>query len=412
MFEYLIYLFIGVSVLIFVYCNAKILRSDWINKKILNSSLCLLLMALPGMLFWYTHFIGIINWESWAISSTVLTLISVGLYIGKVWGAWDAKYYIVLSLFLLNSNFLLFLNYLILTTGAWIILGLAWDLVRWVPRGDQHISHPFKITLQDLKEKAERIKTFTIITWFIQLSTLWLCSIYITRWITRLWEGSFNEPHQYGILLSAVLLFCYILIQGSYRWIQIVREQFFPQTSAQKARAIGTIFYMLLLAGLCLNFWVTLILYDLRDVIKYAIPTILLLLGIYYLLGAGIYARDYSSMSIQDLQLGDTLYAHEVARNLHTIMGQRGVSPIPLKSSIEADIVGSLTDQKIIKLRQYVVLAGQDPDHSFVAQVKNHPFAHIILISFLGATFVGINIIGAVLREWYFYINQAWYIIF
>jgi hypothetical protein len=133
---------------------------------------------------------------------------------------------------------------------------------------------------------------------------------------------------------------------------------------------------------------------------------------VYYLLGAGIYARDYSSVSIESVRLGDTLYAPEVARNLHAIMKQKNISEIPTQSSIEEAITGALTAQKIANLREYAVLAEQHPDHSFVARVKNHPFAHIILISYLGSIFLGVNILGAAIREWYFYINQIWYLIF
>jgi prepilin signal peptidase PulO-like enzyme (type II secretory pathway) len=194
--------------------------------------------------------------------------------------------------------------------------------------------------------------------------------------------------------------------------MRILHGKFFTQKSPKKLIIISVILCGVFFAGICAYFWIDIVLYDLRDIVKYAFPTLLLLSGVYYILAAGIYSRDYSSIRIEQLQLGDTLYASEVARNLHTIIKNTGTRELPEQSVIEREITGPLTHEKIKNLRKYSLLAQQHPDHSFVAQVKNHPFAPIIFASYIGSILWEINILGVMFREWYFYINQIWYSMF
>ncbi len=106
---------------IFLLINGKIVLSDIQEKKIPNKQLLFLLCILPffyGFLFFTGRFVG---WFfSFFIQIIVSVIISFLLYYHGVWSAGDAKYLLVLSLFLPINTTVAFVGNIALVTMVYL----------------------------------------------------------------------------------------------------------------------------------------------------------------------------------------------------------------------------------------------------------------------------------------------------
>jgi len=106
----------------FFYFNYKILKSDLKEKKIPNKYLIYLLLLLPFFYIYLFFSIDSINylWFFWSIIFT--TFVSFVLYYFWVWSAGDAKYLLVLSLFIPNIWVIPFIWNIALITLIYLII--------------------------------------------------------------------------------------------------------------------------------------------------------------------------------------------------------------------------------------------------------------------------------------------------
>mgnify|MGYP003683558539 CR=1 FL=1 len=124
---------------IFIWINIYILINDYINKKIPNKSLIYLLIILPIFLFLlpilWNQTIELVFIVHFFLSFIVTFL----LYYFWIWWAWDAKYLLILSLFLPQIWILTFIaNIAILTLGYLLIFfiyfylkKITYDVIKW-----------------------------------------------------------------------------------------------------------------------------------------------------------------------------------------------------------------------------------------------------------------------------------------
>lgn len=115
--QYIIY----ILALPFLYINYRIILSDNKDKMIPNKFLGYLLILLP---FWYillfTYSPSINYW--WFILQIVLaSVISFILYYHWIWSAWDAKYLLILSLFIPSKTILAFIGNIAILTIIYLI---------------------------------------------------------------------------------------------------------------------------------------------------------------------------------------------------------------------------------------------------------------------------------------------------
>jgi len=137
----------------FLYLNYKIVIFDLKNKKIPNKYLWYLLLLIP---FYYTYLIFSfpeINYLLFLLQIFLTFLISFILYSFWVWSAWDAKYLLVLSLFIPHIWIIPFIWNIALLTLIYLLLYFIWFyfwkcLFNW-----KYTKSLYKNIFNDLKDK-------------------------------------------------------------------------------------------------------------------------------------------------------------------------------------------------------------------------------------------------------------------
>ncbi|MDD5770534.1 MAG: hypothetical protein PHE25_06190 [Candidatus Gracilibacteria bacterium] len=109
----------------FLYLNFKIIRSDIKEKKIPNKYLGYLLLLLP-FIYVYNFFYFDINYLFFLLQIILTFLVSFILYYFGVWAAGDAKYLLVLALFIPHIGIIPFIGNIALLTIFYLFLYFLW----------------------------------------------------------------------------------------------------------------------------------------------------------------------------------------------------------------------------------------------------------------------------------------------
>ncbi len=250
--QYLLYLILA----IFLYFNMRIIFFDIREKKIPNRYLLYILCLLP---FYYVLFFvfglnisGIDVWYGiWGfwIQFFLAFMISFFLYYHWIWSAWDAKYLLVLSLFLPNIGIIPFIWNISIVTIIYLFLYFLYFYLIKNVFNSRYRKSLFWDMYKDLKErtilffqdsqgviyKREVIKKvlkwgiiFLIIFVSLRLFRLYLYSFIFsegsdeTTW--RIWfVVKYLKEYNVYIILMGVIIFLW----GFYlfrRWIGFVRK--------------------------------------------------------------------------------------------------------------------------------------------------------------------------------------------
>lgn len=180
--------FFSIFALIFGFINYKIIISDQKTKKIPNKFLLQLLFLLP---FWYIflYFFGVWNFEIFPFILQIFLsfLISFLLYNFGIWRAWDAKYLLVLSLFIPHIWIISFIGNLGLFTLFYLFLYFLWFffgkslIYKW------YFSSLIKSIKTDLEEKwkfykkSKKWSNFSIIFKWIFIFLIIFVSLRLAR---------------------------------------------------------------------------------------------------------------------------------------------------------------------------------------------------------------------------------------
>lgn len=226
---------LSIFIIIFCFINYKIIISDKKTKKIPNKNLLQLLIILP---FWYIFLYFFPFWEinisDFFIQILVSFLVSFLLFNFGIWRAWDAKYLLILSLFIpyiwiipFIWNLGLFTLFYLFWYFLWFFFGKSF-FYKWYAKS---LFSSIKIDLQDkwkVHKKNKWWKSFWIILrWLVVFLIIFvsirLFRIYIFLEFSHIflqnWQilGIFQKYHFY--LIFAIIL---LTIWLFYFWKKLI----------------------------------------------------------------------------------------------------------------------------------------------------------------------------------------------
>ena len=245
--DYLFYIW----VIFFLIINIFIIISDFRTKKIPNKFLLYLLAILPlyyGYL-WYTWILSLENLWIFLLQIFITFGISFCLYYYSIWSAWDAKYLLVLSLFIAHVWIIpLAWNIWLITLFCLIWYFIYFFFIKWLFHRFHYptlytsikkdLSHKFLYFKRDKQHsKLEIIKWFLN---FLVLFTLFrLLRIYLLVPIIN--EYNWSELIQlYGIYLLVWLCLIIVLFIKIY---QLSHNYFQKTLNKKQKKAFTYIFY-------------------------------------------------------------------------------------------------------------------------------------------------------------------------
>ncbi len=249
-----------IIIILFLYINFKIVYSDIKTKKIPNKYLIYLLVLLPFS-YIFTFVSYDINLASFFIQTFLAFLVSFLLFYFWLWAAWDAKYLLVLSLYIPQIGIVPFIWNIALITLAYLIAYFFWFYLGKCFFYKWHIKNIIYNIKLDLKEKWINYKKnkwwnnfsiilnwlliFLIIFTCIRLSRIYLFNELITE--NQNWFNFINtliqEYHFY-------LIFWFILIFLAWLFLVIkvlnIFKEYFKKISWIKTSIIQWFFVLLL----------------------------------------------------------------------------------------------------------------------------------------------------------------------
>jgi Flp pilus assembly protein protease CpaA len=232
------YILLTILAVPFLYLNFKIIYTDLKEKKIPNKYLKYLLFLLP-FFYVYTFSYFDVNILSFFIQTFFTFLICFVLYYFWVWSAWDAKYLLVLALFIPNIWIIPFIWNVALLTVVYLFLYFIWFyfwkcLFNW-----EYSKSLYKNIYIDLSEKWKIYKNnnwwntfYLIFKWFlgfliifvsIRISRLYILNYFFDGWWGRN-EAFMKIFTNYGIyvvlLVILAILWVFILIRKIVWYLQ------------------------------------------------------------------------------------------------------------------------------------------------------------------------------------------------
>jgi len=223
----------------FLILNYKILISDLKNKIIPNKLLGYLLLLLP---FFYIYFFSTyqeINYYIFAIKIFVSFIVSFILYSFWIWSAWDAKYLLILSLFVPYIEITYLIWNLSLLTISYLFIYFIYFYFWKILFLKDFRNKIYKNVKIDLNEKWSNYKnnkhwkTLSIVTkfliiFFLIFVSIRLLRIYLFNWIIN--NQLLNENISSLIIekLSIYLIIFVILVS---LWVLILFKKFYAKVS-------------------------------------------------------------------------------------------------------------------------------------------------------------------------------------
>lgn len=119
------YFILSILAIPFLWINYKIIKNDLKEKKIPNKLLGYLILLLPFLYIYNIYYLDL-NYLFFWISILMTFVISFILYYYWIWSAWDAKYLLVLALFIWQIWIINFVWNIALITIIYLILYFIW----------------------------------------------------------------------------------------------------------------------------------------------------------------------------------------------------------------------------------------------------------------------------------------------
>lgn len=218
----------------FLYLNTKIIISDIKEKKIPNKYLLYLLYLLP-IYYIYVFYYFDINFLFFVFQVVITLFLSFLLYSIWIWSAWDAKYLLVLALFVPYIWIISFIWNIAIITFIYLLLYFVWFYL-WKCLFDRKYAKSLLINIkEDLKEKL--LTFFKFWDWNFYIKTIFsrLIKFFITFWILFVWLrisriylikdlNYFDLFHKYQIFIIiwslVIILLSIILLRLIYIFIK------------------------------------------------------------------------------------------------------------------------------------------------------------------------------------------------
>jgi Flp pilus assembly protein protease CpaA len=232
---------------IFIFINYKIVIKDLREKIIPNKLLLFLIILVP---FYYIFLINswiIININSFILGFFITFLISFLLYYFWIWAAWDAKYLLVLALFIPNIWIIPFIWNISFLTILYLFLFFIYFYI-WKSLNSNfrkslinNIKSDIKNSFLRFLEKWDNKKTYTkkIINFIILFLTIFvslrLIRLYLVNYyIKNNWDSqlsrfsfiySFIEKYNIYLLFWILIIYIFIIYFIRYFYKKIIKNR-------------------------------------------------------------------------------------------------------------------------------------------------------------------------------------------
>lgn len=226
--------------ILFFYLNFLILKSDYSKKIIPNKILLYLLYSLPHALILY-YLSGIdVSYTKIMIEILIAFMVSFWLYYYGVWSAWDAKYLLILALFVPHVWILALIWNISLITLAYLWLYFLYFYLFKSLINIKYWKSLFINIKNDLSEKLKyylvnqegifnktsaTLKLIKVFIWFLilfvalRLSRIYLIDYFQVYWNDNIWNNqwllgtlfTFAENNYSYIFFAWILLFIWLI---------------------------------------------------------------------------------------------------------------------------------------------------------------------------------------------------------
>lgn len=353
----------------FITINIWIVTSDLSSKRIPNKLLFILLIFL--IFHFFLHFWAWnplhLDWIFWVLMTFMVWF---GIYFLHGWAPGDAKYFMVLSLFLVSSiDMIRFIGNISTISVVWILSMAIWNLV-----SEKKGKNNFTVKSEDGPKRKGKMKQDWLDILFFTIVLIWLffSTIFLREWL----YGESVTFHSLGIDAALILFLWLLLIRLGHKWLSSKGKEAAKKKWVLIFLSLIPIFYGILYK------WSTLW-YYLRDILLYGVPTMLL-----------------ASLSMKyGLKL--------IRRQERTLKNFKDLThtEVPLFILIKWKMmkVRDRDDaEKICRERWQI------PEDAQVIIGKSSPFGHYIFVSFLLTAYTPTHLAYSFLREWFGFLQSFW----
>lgn len=256
-------IYLSVISIIFLFLNYQIIINDIFYKKIPNKYLLKILILLP---FFYIFLIinNVIIWYQFFSQIIIATLTSFILYYYWIWSAWDAKYLLVLSLFIPNIWIIPFISNIAFITLIYLFWYFIYFYFIKITRDTNYLKLLYNEVKKDNKDKLKtflqdnELKIFKknnikiIINWILMFLVIFvwirLIRLLIINWIIS-WDriGFFWEIiKKYHIYIWIIFWIIYIVIKLLYIFIINKLKKYYEKFSKVKISKNNSLFPLIL----------------------------------------------------------------------------------------------------------------------------------------------------------------------
>lgn len=260
------YVGLGIITLIFLFLNFKIFIHDIREKKIPNQLLLGLLVLFASLLVLGLSYGYTINLYSLFKNFCIATIVSFCLYSIGIWSAWDAKYLLVLSLYVLNTGIFPFIGNIALITLLYLMGYYVYFYIQLLYRGQAHLKSFFQSMKKDKTDilrffiewyHIDRAWWYRIIR-FLMIFLIFFVSIrllrsYIMDEVQSLeWIRAYSDknPTDFALLFWVGIFGIAYVFRFAAEWIKSLWQRFFHgNTLTQYGASIFPFLVFVILLG-------------------------------------------------------------------------------------------------------------------------------------------------------------------
>lgn len=384
------WLFLG----IFLLLNLILVYKDWKFKVIPNYILLLLLFLVPILLTLSIKMGFIKGFEWWAYIPSILFtfIVSFLLYLYNWWAAGDAKYTIVLSMFLFDGRYISFAgNIAVFTIVILCLISLIQS--RFIDAID-----PNKME----KNKKNEVKKKTTKEWILNIIQYSLVIVLSFSLLQMLSEKLVNYFYSIGDprspfypVLIIVLVSLFRLLNNNIRKVAIKWVNY-------TLILILTIILILFVYYRSIDRFI----YDLFFFGKYSLPTMAFISWFIYLFSNFIRRYDLIPRTIKNIKIWDNLDVEHIIGTFAPDFAEK--EKYILIEEIQS-IFSKAVDSHALKFLKLVAhKCWRDENTTYMIVYNNHPYAHIIFTAFLYTILTQQNLAHIALHMWYSFLDGVY----
>lgn len=242
-------LLLGIIAIPFLYLNYRIIFTDITEKKIPNICILYLACLLPVwyLYSWYFWNFSWVNPSIFFFQIFLTCLIWFWLFHFNIWWAWDAKYLLILGLFIPHIWVIPFIWNIALATLSILIVYFLWFWLGsnlWIHARRKNLYRELVKTKKEelfvkYRKKWRRGILFDILKWIniflVIFISLRLIRIYVIDYIERKYDvsifeiiaGAINSPYNILYLIAFIAAICWLLFLIRYIYT-IVKTYIIP----------------------------------------------------------------------------------------------------------------------------------------------------------------------------------------